>query len=408
MAIDAASPWPGLPLGAAREEAARLLARLERNESALRLAVAGEARRMAPLVRHLHVLATAHAAAPLLEALASAPRVTRVSARSAWHVEVELACGLPVLLEVLADEQDFVPALVRATGPAGHLATLQARAAAQGLSWRGDALCGPEGRIALLEEADLYAALGLDRPIPEQREQWVPGLEVHEPVAMADMLGVAGVLTREAGGRFTVAEMATRAAREGYGWMLARLGAEAGAGPHEALAAAVAGCEHAVAADPETGLEARASVRLMVEARAAGGPHDLTSPAGTLRCLRMRPDEGAGALRGGAFDVVLLEGPAEDATDRGRLLAALASTGAALCVRPPPHHPQPEPRLLAEAVARGVPLLLLADAHDLVGLDQLVLGVGLCRRAGAPAATVLNAWPLARLEAWTAGRRARA
>ncbi|MFM8980533.1 MAG: hypothetical protein ACKOSS_08730 [Planctomycetia bacterium] len=395
-----APPAPGVPLGTARAEAARLLGRLERNASALRLAVAGATRRMAPRVERLDLLATAHEAAPLLEALASAPRVRAVRGRSAQHVEVELDAGLGVRLEVLPDEQDFVPALVRATGPQAHVQWLEARAHACGLAWQGHALEGPQGRLALLEEDDLYAALGLERPVPERREAWLPGMEAGAPLAMQEVCGVSGVAVREAGGRYPLADVAGRAAREGYAWLLATLPRGCEAGAASALAQAAAAC-HDAGAD-------RAPVRLSREQ----APGDLPAPGDplALRLLRAPWAGAAQALALAPVDALLVDPPGEAPAEPvlAGVLAALARHGTALAVRPPPHHPQPEPQVLERALAAGVPLLLQADAHDLVGLDDLVLCVGLARRAGATAPQVLNAWPLAQLDAWLAARRERA
>lgn len=398
MATDTALPGPrGVPLGTARSEAGRLLGRLERNEAALRLAVAGATRRMAPHVERLDLLATAHEAAPLLETLASAPRVRALRERAAQHVEVELDSGLCVRLEVLADEQDFVAALVRATGPDQHVAWLEARAQACGLAWRGHALVGPEGRMDLLEEDDLYAALGLERPIPERRETWLPGMEAASPLAMPEVAGVAGVHAREAGGRYPLADMASRAAREGYGWLLATLPRGSDAAAAAALAQAVQAC-HAPG-------EERVPVRMAHEL--APGAAQVEAPGPRALRLRCAPwAQAAATLSAAPADALLLDpaGGAPGAGEVESVLAGLARSGAALAVRPPPHHPQPEPQLLERALAAGIPLLLLADAHDLLGLDGLVLSVGLARRAGATAPQVLNAWPLDRLDAWLAAR----
>ena len=126
-----------------------------------------------------------------------------------------------------------------------------------------------------------------------------------------------------------------------------------------------------------------------------------------LRLLRAPWAGAALALQAGRADALCIDPPC--APPEGRVLeevlAALARSGAALAVRPPPSHLQPEPQVLERALAAGVPLLLLADARDLVGLDDLVLAVGLARRAGATAAQVLNAWPLHQLDGWLAARR---
>ncbi len=406
------SPAPApavVPLGVARAAAARLLGRLERSDSALRLAVAGETRRMAPWVGRLDLLATAHEAGPLLDALEKAPRVAAVLARGERSVEVRLEDGLGVRLEVLADEAEFGPALVRATGPAAYVGLLEARAQALGLAWKGHTLWEGRERLSLWEEAEVYERLGLERPAPERRERALPGAEIVEPVAMTEIRGAAGLYVKPGGGRYGLEEMAARAQREGYAWSL--LVAPAGEAPK------VKQAEEALARwndDAET----RAPGRLALEV-ALDAPRQLAAPGPLLLAASADADAArSAALLAAAedprYDALWWRPPpapprsSEKASDLRPLLDLLVRTGAALAVSPPPHHPRPEPGLLEAALARGVPLLLLAEARDLVGIDDLVLSVGLARRAGARREQVLNTLDLADFDAWVARRRARA
>ena len=398
-----------VPLGTARAAAARLLGRLERNESALRLAVTGETRRMAPWVRRLDLLATAHEAGPLLDALAQAPRVAAVLTRAERSVEVRLDDGLRVRLEVLADEAEFGPALVRATGPTAYVALLEARAEALGLAWRGHTLWQGSERLVLWEESEVYERLGLERPAPERRERTLPGAEVAELVAMTEIRGAAGLHVKPGSGRYGLEEMAARAQREGYGWSLLLAPADEPLTVEQAQLALARWNDHG---------ETSAPGRLALEV-ALGAPDPGAAQAQVL--LASADSGGAASIaalgsaaRDPRYDALWLRappappGPPEHAPDLRPLLHALAATGAALAVSPPPHHPRPEPELLEAALALGVPLLLLADARDLVGVDDLVLSVGLARRAGARREQVLNTLDLAGFDAWLARRRARA
>lgn len=361
---------------------------------------------MAPWVERLDLLATAHEAEPLLEALATATQVAGVLERTPGAIVVRLTSGLDVRLEVRLDEADAVPALVRATGPAAHVALLEARAAAQGLAWRGDALSLGGERLTLFEEADLYDALGLEPLPPELRETHAPGAHVGALLTMGDMRGAAGLHVKPGRGRYPLAEMAARAAREGYAWSLALVPA----GDLEARAAA----EQALEAwndDAETQAPVRLALELTApDERAAGTTLGLGSLS--LGSLRVEDDPTLAhahallphvdALRL-AFPASPLAAPAPP--NLAALLRELAARRIAWALTPPPHHPRPEPGLLAHALGLGVPLLLLADAHDLVGVEDLVLSVGLARRAGASAAQVLNTLSLAGLDAWLEARR---
>jgi hypothetical protein len=327
-----------VPLGLARAAAVRLLARLEREPAALRLAVGGEVRRMAPWVSRLELVASGHATEPLLDALARAPRVAAVLERSSTRVLVRLADGLDVVLDVLPDED-----------------AVERRLAAEGQP--------PERPCA----SDL--------------------------VRMADCLGIAGLHTKDAGGRYGADEMAARAEREGYAWAL------------------LPPCSAAPASETLHVLGAR-EVEVGVEPHRLPGGDEwlLAAPAPSL-CADGRAATRAlvAALAGGAVDAAVPRGVgvhgAGTPYDAAALAAALKDAGAALGVAPPPRHAEPEPGLLEAALAAGVPLLLLADARDLVGVDDLALAVGLARRAGARAGDVLNARTAAEVEAWRAARR---
>lgn len=400
------APLPAsVPLGVARAWAQRLLGRLERNESALRLAVAGEVRRMAPWVTRLDLLATAHEPGPLLDAIAEAPKVVAVLARAERSIEARLEDGLAVRLEVLEEEAEFGPALVSATGPATHLALLEARARALGLAWRGHVLWEGNTPLTLGEEAEVYERLGLERPAPERRERSLPGHEVQEPVSMVEIRCAAGLHVRPGGGRYPLTDMAARAQREGFVWSLLVVPASE--------PASVAEAEEALKRwndDAETTAPGR--LALEIGARDAAPPRkdprlrlvsvDAQSPRSVLEAA-------AHDARGDALLLRFPPAPPDvgEADDhRLAILKGLAARGAALAVAPPPSHPRPEPALLEAALGVGVPLLLLAQARDLLGIEDLVLSVGMARRAGARREQVLNALDVKAFDAWLAARRA--
>ncbi len=394
-------PPAPLPLGAARALAGRLLGRLERVEAALRLAVTGGLRRMDPRVDPVELLATAHDAAPLLAAFVGAPRVAAVLHASAQEARVRFEDGSQATLTVLPSEEDVAVAQVQRTGPPAHVAELERRARDRGLSWAGTRLLDPQGLpLPLAEEADLYAALGLPCPPPERRGRAPRAGEPVPPVGMAEIQGVAGLYVRGGGGRYGVPELAARAAREGYAWALLLAeevggeGLEAFAGalgawndqgqPPRLLGAAVLPIDASGALlDPRpAGLPLLGVARLAAVGPAAVGP----ASAG---------ERLTAAARDPRVDLLSLAPP--PGTPHGlslppeALLPALAAGGPCLLVPPPPLHALPEPGLLEALGAAGLPALLSAEARDLVGVDDLILTVGLARRAGLPAALVRNA-----------------
>lgn len=401
--MSARPPAPTLsrvPLGLARAAAARMLGRLERSESVLRLAVAGDVRRMSPWVERVDLLATVHEAAPAIEQAASAPAVAELLERADTVLRVRLTDGVEVRLEVLTDEPRFGAALLRQTGPADHVAALANRARERGLVWAVDRLLRGGVEQACPEESDVYDLLGLPWCPPERRGF----AEVSTPpppdlVSMADLRGVAGLHTNAGGGRYSLPEMAARAAREGYAWALAF--------------ASEAECD-VWRPDPEAPLAlVRAREIPCGNAPLVVPPGDedawvVAAPAPDLPGASFTPPALA-AIRDPRVDVVLLRSPlgVGSELDVPGLVAALGDSGMALGIPPPPRHPEPEPDLLEAAGEAGIPVLLCADARDLVSLDDAVLVAGLARRAGLARGNVLNALDAAGLRAWRAARRAR-
>lgn len=405
-------PLP-VPLREARGLASRTLSRLERCPEALRLAVTGEVRRMEPWISRVDLLATAHAAGPLLDALAGAPYVAEVLERTPTAATVRTRDGVRLRLEVLEQEGRFGAALLRTTGPAGYVWSLHTLARAQRLTWEADTLAERGEPRGGPEEVEVFAALGLPWQPPERRgrgslEEGVPsGL-----LEMRDVVGIAGLHGSTAEERFAAEELAQRAQREGYAWALvddesALAGGDAESGYPvlesqgiQTLTANVVRVGRGGEFRHVREADAYGSVCLAyLDADAPTDPTWLTDLL--VKAARHRP-----------VDVVALRVPEMPPPDRclldvPRLLQACAETGVALGVPPPPHHPDPEPGLLEAAAARGIPLLLLAEARDLSSVDDLILAVGLARRAGVPRSLVLNTFDRAGFEAWRGVRRGR-
>jgi DNA polymerase (family 10) len=393
----------------ARALASRALARLERNEEALRLAVTGGVRRMEPWCGRVDLLATAHAAGPLLDALAEAPFLAGTLERTPGVLLVRTKEDVHLRLEVLADEARFGAALLRTTGPDAYVAALHAHARAQGLAWDGDRLHAGDEERGGPEENDILAALGLPWQPPERRgfgplDEGTPaGL-----IEMRDVLGAAGLHAGSGPGRYGFDELASRAAREGYAWAVV-LGGDPGLeGPQRPVEGSpfVAFPAVALTVSPSGQVAPHAGDASDALRFAYVGPGVATAGTG-LTDLLVRA---AGSRH---VDVLVLRAPdglggPHGAVDPERLLEACAGHGVALGIPPPPHHLLPEPGLLEAARARGSQLLLLAEAQDLNSVDDLMLSVGLARRAGVERSQVLNTLDAVAFEAWRRSRRERA
>ena len=421
-------------LSTGRQAAARVLSHLEREPSALRLAVAGSVRRMKPTVRDVNLVATAHDGKALLDAFASMTMVAQAVSRTEASAAVVLEDGTPVDLVVVEDAAFFATMLVR-TGTKEHVEAVRAAARAKGLRleetglYDGAQEAGAGQRVPtplpLDGEDDLYRRLGLPYFPPELRESAdLSHAPPQDLVSMADLKGILHAHSTWSDGAYSVSDMAMRAAREGYRWFVIS--------------------DHSRAAAYANGLSVErvraqwAEVDALNAAGTAGVPvlkgieSDIL-PDGSLDY----PDD---VLAG--FDVVIgsvhssFKQPRETMTERlvravshpkihvlghptgrlllgregyafdvARVLDACAEHGTAIELNANPHRLDLDESLLQEAVRRGVRIAIDPDAHSLTGIEDVVFGVGAARRGRLRRGDVLTALPIEEFRAWCAARR---
>ncbi len=387
-------------LDAARATATRLLSRLQREPSALRLAVAGSLRRMDILVERIDLVATAHDTAALLDAFAAGPLVAKVHERGPDDVLVRTETGFDVRLVVAPSEAAFPLRLLEATGPEAHVDALRHVARTRGLALGADAS----------DEADIYEALALPW-IPPERRHVTPLADAASPVvAMPDVRGVGWLHTEDGAGRASWENMVEAAALDGYAWAVVADRSRS-AFPRGASEAAFAARGEAIATDAPEGIDVFHGLVVDIlpdgrlDAGAAqleaadvvigqvndgvavdGGPQDEAGMTARLLKALAHPqlhavDLPAGGCVGGAppWDV-----------DLEAVLTACAEYGVALAWSGLPHR-----QLLpdaAHALAQRLGLLAwpAADAHRIEAIDQALLAVACARRHGWPSERVLT------------------
>ena len=88
--------------------------------------------------------------------------------------------------------------------------------------------------------------------------------------------------------------------------------------------------------------------------------------------------------------------------DVGAVLDAAAEAGTAIEINANLRRLDASAEVIREGARRGVTFVISTDAHAVHELDNLRHGVANARRGGLTAASVANAWPLARFESWVA------
>jgi len=141
-----------------------------------RVEIAGSLRRKKEVIRDIDILASSRDPVALIEAFVGHPLVTEIVARGETKASVILSTGMQADLRVV-DANSFPAALQYFTGSKEHNTKLRGRAKKLGFKLNEYGLFPEEGSdestlkpIAVKDEADLYAHLGLSFIPPELRE----------------------------------------------------------------------------------------------------------------------------------------------------------------------------------------------------------------------------------------------
>ncbi len=219
--MNPAPPAARLSLADARDVASRVLGRLQREPTALRLGVTGEIRRMEPTVGWVGLMATAHDPDALLAAFADPAFCEEVVVRTPGQVFARMKGDALVSLRVYpAEDPSFVTALFEHTGDVEHVEAVRRHAASRGLRLTSDGLFRDEERVELSTEEEIYAHVGLPYRPPELRHDANLSAVPDDLVTMFDVKGLATIRVPE-GSAFSLYDVVLRAAQEGYVWVVA-------------------------------------------------------------------------------------------------------------------------------------------------------------------------------------------
>jgi DNA polymerase (family 10) len=195
---------------------------LREHPAALRVELAGSARRMTDTCKDLDVVAAASDPAALVAAFADLGAIDQVHSSGEAGARAVTHSDLPVDLRIVS-ENSFGNLLQHFTGSGKHNEALRTEAVRRGLHVSEYGVADDESgeTRSFATEEEVYAALGLQYIEPELRENRgeleaaregrLPGL-----VTEADIRGDLHMHTIASDGRNTVAEMAEAARARGY------------------------------------------------------------------------------------------------------------------------------------------------------------------------------------------------
>lgn len=422
-----------IPLGRAHHAVSSLIRELRTAATRVALTPTGGLRRAAPDIGRLSILGVhgAEGAEPFLDICAQLPSAVRLVSRTDTAVAIETRHG--VVSIHAAAEHHAGAALLCLTGPADHLAALDALAEAQGLQLADGHLSDRDGRpVHAPSEEAVYQRLGLHFIPPELRED-TDALESARQTPfppLVNSLHIRGDLhmhSHWSDGRDSLAEMVAACAALGYEYMAIT--------DHSPRAGSSRQLTHDGV--PRQRAEVDALRRAYPRMTILHGVEVDIMPDGTL-------DFDDETLRG--FDLVLASlhdgagQPPEQLTNRylraianplvtaithpanrsplvrpgydldfDALFRAARETGTAVEIDGAPGHLDMDGTLARRAVAAGVPIIVSSDAHRASALArQMRFGVATARRGRVEPHHVINTRSREHVLGFIASKRARA
>jgi DNA polymerase (family 10) len=417
-----------MTLSHAAEAGQRWLTWLRAMPGVERAETAGSLRRWKETVGDLDFIVAHREPTGLMQAFTTHPEVARVLGQGENKSSVELIDGIRIQLWAQLPES-FGALWMYATGSKEHNVRVRELAQRKNLSLSERGLLDASGALLRSpKEADIYGALGLDWIPPELREDRgeIEAAAAHrlpKLVTLDDIRMELHSHSTWSDGAVSIEEMARAAIARGYRVLAVT--------DHSSYMGIVGGMK------PEDLPRQRAEIQAVQQKLGdkilllQGAEVDIRSD-GVLDY----PDEVLAGL-----DLVIaslhtsLRQPREQITTRllnaihnphvdiiahptGRLLperggadldwqavfGALQANGTALEINASPSRLDADDAHTRHAAGLGIPIVINTDAHAPIGMDDMVYGVSVARRAGLEAPQVINAWPVEKLLSWLENR----
>jgi DNA polymerase (family X) len=213
---------PRLLLSNALALGEEMVAALREHPAALRVELAGSARRLADTCKDLDIVAAASDPSALAEAFAALPQIDEVGSSGVAGARGVAHSGLPVDFRIVPEES-FGNLLQHFTGSGKHNEALRSEAVKRGLHVSEYGIADDErGTTDTFEtEEEVYARLGMQYIPPELRENRgeLKSAREHalpELITESDIRGDLHMHTVASDGRNTIEEMALAARDHGY------------------------------------------------------------------------------------------------------------------------------------------------------------------------------------------------
>jgi len=410
-------------------EAARLVSAVRRHPDVTQAEIAGSVRRRSEVVRNIDIVAavTGHPA----EVAASFARIAGVVDATIGDGSAAIRFVDGTLLDLhCVPPEKFAVALWRATGSEGHIRQMSDALTARGLLVDDDGVRTTRGeRVPLADENALYALLDIPLVPPEMREGagelTVAARGLPRLVTAADVRGILHCHSTYSDGVATIADLAQAAITRGWSYLgisdhsqsafyAGGLSRDAVARQHDEIDELNAtfgdlrilkGIEADIRVNGELDYDDQTLDRFDYVIGSVHSQFKLSEEAMTTRIVNALENPHLTVL-GHPTGRLLLAREAY-AVDVEAIIEKAAETGAAIELNADPRRLDLDWRYLRQAKERGVTVEIGPDAHSIAGLDNVVVGVGIARKAWLEADDILNARSADDVLAFATARRDR-
>ncbi len=413
---------PRTLLSKALEVGEAMVAELREHPAAIRVELAGSARRWAETCKDLDIVASAQDPAALIEAFKALEQVEESSGSGAAGARAVTVQDIPVDLRIVPEDK-FGNLLQHFTGSGRHNEALRTAAVRRGIhvSEYGVAVDETETTHACATEEEVYDLLGMAYVPPELREdrgelEAARRNELPKLIELSDIKGDLHSHTVASDGRGTMTEMAEAARERGYRYLaVTDHSATHGFGNHvtpdelerqiERVAevnqkldgiTVLAGTETNVLPDGSVDYEDELLARLDWVVASVHTSFNMREKNMTARVVTALEHPLVDALGHPTGRLIGRREPY--ALDMGTVIEAAARTGTFLEINANPNRRDLNENYAREAASAGVKIVIDSDAHGPETLANMRYGVATARRAWLTGADVANTRTWAQLK----------
>lgn len=400
-----------------------IIARLKKIKGVKQISEAGSVRRRKETIGDVDILITSSDAKKVIDYFVSLPGVVKIWGKGPTKASIRIRDGFDVDLRVLPEKQ-FGSALQYFTGSKEHNIVLRKFTIDKGLKLNEYGLFRGPKMIAGKTEKEVYAALGMDCPEPELREnqgeiEAAQANKLPKLISYSDIKGDLHTQTSWNGGSHSIEEMTKVAVELGYEYLgisdhTKFLRIEHGLDERQLAAQrkeieklnlklktknsklkVLQGCEANIMTDGSIDIKDEALAKLDYVIAGVHSQMKMSRAQMTERIIK--------AMKNPNVDIIshptgrILKRRDEYEVDFDKILKIAKETGTILEINAYPERLDLNDQNIRKAKEMGVKMAIGTDAHHKDQLRFMEYGVSQARRGWAEKKDIINAWPLEKM-----------